>query len=302
MLDLRRLRVLHAVSAHGSISGAAKALGFTPPAVSQQLAALERELGLSLTQRSGRGIVLTPAAEILVGHTEALLTQLALAEADLAHFRGEISGRVSLAAFPSAGATIIPTAWIDLANHAPHIDIDLVTLEPEVSLPLVERDQLDVAVIHEYNNLPRPLDATFDRHALLDDPVLIAVPRNHHATNGMSLEDLARERFVAPEQNTSCAEMTRRACAQAGFAPRIVARSSDFQVLLNLVGASAGVALVPQLAAAHVPETVRLVRPRDALTRSIYAISRRSGERAPAVRLVLEALINASAGQALTSR
>jgi DNA-binding transcriptional LysR family regulator len=268
MLDMRRLRVLHAVSAHGSISGAARALGFTPPAVSQQLAALERELGISLTRRSGRGIVLTPAADILVGHTDALLNQLALAEADLAGFRGEISGRVSLAAFPSAGATIVPDAWADLAGSAPHIEISLVTLEPDQSVPLVERDQLDVAVVHEYSNLPRALDATFEKRPLLEDPVLLAVPRGHPAADGLSLKELARESFVSPDQSTSCAEMTRRACAEAGFAPRIVARSSDFQVLMRLVGASAGIALVPLLAAAHVPANVRLVRPLEALDKA----------------------------------
>jgi DNA-binding transcriptional LysR family regulator len=295
MLDLRRLRVLHAVAAHGSITAAAKALSFTPPAVSQQLGALERELGISLTQRSGRGIVLTPAADVLVGHTETLLAQLARAEADLAGFRGTITGRVSLAAFPSAAATIVPIAWADLAKTAPHVELDLVTLEPDDSLPLVLRDQLDVAVVHEYNNLPRPLDATFDSRPLLKDPVLIAVPRNHPAQDGIPLNDLVRENFVAPDPTTSCAEMTRRACAEAGFTPRIVARSSDFQVLLNLVAASVGVALVPQLAATHLPSNVRLLRPRQNLTRSIYAISRRSGKRAPAVRLVLEALTAASA-------
>src|ERR1700751_1608231 len=105
MLDVRRLRVLQAVSAHGSVTRAAAALGYTAPAVSQQLAALEREVGMPLTERSGRSIELTPAAVILVAHTDALLTQLTAAESDLAALRDQVAGPVTLAAFPSAGST-----------------------------------------------------------------------------------------------------------------------------------------------------------------------------------------------------
>lgn len=302
MLDVRRLLILHAVSIHGSVTAAAKALSFTPPAVSQNLSALERDLGISLTERSGRGIVLTPAADMLVAHTEALLAQLDLAEADLADFRDEISGRVALAAFPSASATIVPTAWSTLARTAPHIELHLLTLEPEESLALVLRDEVDVAVIHHYNNVPRPLDPSFDVRLLLEDPVQIAVPRDHAAQDGVALSELARESFVAPDPHIGCGEMTRRACAEAGFAPRIVARSSDCQVLLNLVGSSVGVSLIPRLAAIHVPESVRLIQPAQALTRSIHAISRRSGHRSPAVRLVLEALATAATSRNPASR
>src|SRR6202012_2565620 len=106
MLDVRRLRVLHTVSAYGSVTAAATALGYSAPAVSQQLAALEREVGLPLTERAGRGITLTPAATLLVAHTDALLTQLDAAEADLATLRGQVTGRVALAAVPSAGAPL----------------------------------------------------------------------------------------------------------------------------------------------------------------------------------------------------
>src|ERR1700743_1720444 len=115
MLEMRRLRVLHAVSAHGSVTAAAAALGYSAPAVSQQLAALEREVGMQLTQRAGRGIGLTTAAGLLVAHTDALLAQLDAAEADLAALRDQVAGRVTLAAFPSAAAGLVPRAWAALA-------------------------------------------------------------------------------------------------------------------------------------------------------------------------------------------
>ena len=176
MIDMRRLRVLHAVSAYGSVTAAAAALGYSAPAVSQQLAALEREVGMRLTERAGRGLELTPAAQILVGHTDALLARLDAAEADLAALRDQVAGQVTLAAFPSAAASLVPAAWAALAGSAPQVRLDLTEMEPEESLPAVLRGETDVAVAHEYDLLPRPLDPLFERRELLDDPVVLAIP------------------------------------------------------------------------------------------------------------------------------
>ena len=290
MLDVRRLRVLHAVSAYGSVTAAAAALGYSAPAVSQQLAALEREVGMTLTERAGRGVELTPAAHILVGHTDALLARLDAAEADLAALRDQIAGRVALAAFPSAAASLVPAAWAALADSAPQVRLDLTEMEPEESLPAVLRNETDVAVAHEYDLLPRPLDPLFERRDLLDDPVVLAIPADYPADGPVPLATLAGQPFLAPRQGTSCAEMIQRACARAGFVPRVVARASDFQVLLSLVAAGAGVTLVPGLAARWLPPRVRLVPPAEPVTRRVFAVSRRGGDRKPAVRVVLDAL------------
>ena len=294
MLDVRRLRVLHAVSAYGSVTAAAAALGYSAPAVSQQLAALEREVGMRLTERAGRGVELTPAAHILVGHTDALLARLDAAEADLAALRDQIAGRVTLAAFPSAAASLVPAAWATLAGSAPQVRLDLTEMEPEESLPAVLRGETDVAVAHEYDLLPRPLDPLFERRELLDDPVVLAIPADYPADGPVPLAELAGQPFLAPRQATSCAEMIQRACARAGFVPRVVARASDFQVLLSLVAAGAGVTLVPGLAARWLPPRVRLVPPADPVTRRVFTVSRRGGDRKPAVRVVLDALSDAA--------
>jgi DNA-binding transcriptional LysR family regulator len=303
MLDVRRLRVLHAVSAYGSVTAAAAALGYSAPAVSQQLAALEREVGMRLTERAGRGVELTPAALILVGHTDALLARLDAAEADLAALRDQIAGRVALAAFPSAAASLVPAAWAALADSAPQVRLDLTEMEPEESLPAVLRGETDVAVAHEYDLLPRPLDPLFERRELLDDPVVLAIPADSALSlarlDPVPLATLAGQPFLAPRQATSCAEMIQRACARAGFVPRVVARASDFQVLLSLVAAGAGVTLVPGLAARWLPPRVRLVPPADPVTRRVFTVSRRGGDRKPAVRVVLDAL-SAAAGPAAT--
>ncbi|HEV2254103.1 MAG TPA: LysR family transcriptional regulator [Streptosporangiaceae bacterium] len=290
MLDVRRLRVLHAVSVYGSVTAAAAALGYSAPAVSQQLAALEREVGMRLTERAGRGIELTPAAAILVAHTDALLARLDAAESDLAALRDQVAGRVALAAFPSAAATIVAAAWAALAHAAPNVQLDLTEMEPDESLPAVLRGTTDIAVAHEYDLLPRPLDPLFERRELARDPVLLAVPASSPLAGPVDLASLAGHPFLAPRGNTSCAEMIQRACARAGFVPRVVARATDFAVLLSLVAAGAGLTLVPELAARYLPEGVRLVPPADPVTRQIFTVSRRGGDRKPAVRVVLDTL------------
>ena len=293
MLDVRRLRVLHAVSAYGSVTAAAAALGYSAPAVSQQLAALERETGMKLTERVGRGLALTPAAVILVGHTDALLARLDAAEADLAALRDQVAGHVSLAAFASAARSIVPAAWAALAASAPQVRIDVTQMEPEEALPALLRGETDVAVVHEYDLLPRPLDPLFERRELRTDPVVIAVPADHPLAGSdapVPLSALSGQPFLAPRDTTSCAEMIQRACARSGFVPRVVARATDFGVLLSLVAAGAGVTLVPRLAARQVPPQVRLVPPAEPVTRRVFTVSRRGGDRKPAVRVVLDAL------------
>ncbi len=293
MIDMRRLRVLHAVSAYGSVTAAAAALGYSAPAVSQQLAALEREVGMRLTERAGRGLELTPAAMILVGHTDALLARLEAAESDLAALRDQVAGRVTLTAFPSAAASFVSAAWAALAGSAPQVRLELTEMEPEESLPAVLRGEADVAVAHEYDLLPRPLDPLFERRELLSDPVMLAVPAAHPLAGGggaVPLSALAGLPFLAPRDTTSCAEMIQRACARAGFVPRVVARATDFGVLLSLVEAGAGVTLVPALAARLLPSQVRLLWPAEPVTRQIFTVSRRGGDRKPAVRVVLDAL------------
>jgi DNA-binding transcriptional LysR family regulator len=316
MLDFRRLRVLHAVSAYGSVTAAAAALGYSAPAVSQQLAALERETGMKLTERVGRGLSLTPAAIILVGHTDALLARLDAAEADLAALRDQVAGHVSVATFASAARSFVPAAWAALAASAPQVQLDVTQMEPEEALPAVLRGEIDVAVAHEYDLLPRPLDPLFERRELRVDPVVIAVPADHPlaaASRPVPLKDLSGHPFLAPRDTTSCAEMIQRACARSGFVPRIVARATDFGVLLSLVAAGAGVTLVPALAtrgealaapgeapAVGGEATVsastgaRLLWPAEPVTRQIFAVSRRGGDRQPAVRVVLDALGDAA--------
>jgi DNA-binding transcriptional LysR family regulator len=218
-----------------------------------------------------------------------------------------VAGSVSLAAFPSAGAGIVPGAWSALRRSAPHVQLDLHEMEPDESLPAVLRGGIDVAIAHEYDVLPRPLGPEYERRELADDPVLIAIHADRLADTShrtgragaadgtLSVAELAGQPFLAPRSGTSCAEMTQRACARAGFVPRIVAHATDFQVLLGLVAVDAGVCLIPRLAARNIPADVRLMGPAEPITRRIFSVSRRGGDRKPAVRVVLDALAESAA-------
>jgi DNA-binding transcriptional LysR family regulator len=140
--------------------------------------------------------------------------------------------------------------------------------------------------------VPHPLDPFLERRDLLAEPVFLAVPADSLAARAPSVElvSVATQPFLAPSAGTAGAEMVKRACALAGFVPRVVARATDFQVLLNFVAAGAGVMLIPELAADHVSPEVRLVRPKRSITRQVFTVSRRGGDRKPAVRVVLDAL------------
>jgi DNA-binding transcriptional LysR family regulator len=296
MMNVRRLRTLHAVARFGSVTAAARALNFTAPAVSQQLAALEREIGMPVMERSGRGIRLTRAAEILVGHTDQVLAQLERAEAELDTIRATVSGRVRVASFSSAAHALIPRAWARMRRGAPKVSLDLIESEPGESLPSLLRGELDVAVVHHYDTVPQVLDPALERHLLMNDPMLAAFPSGlgPGRTDPMALAELRACDFIIPHPSSACAQATLRACGEAGFAPHSVAQAGEFSVMLALVAAGVGVALIPSLAALPCPPGVWLTPLARPITRGIYAVTRTSAASKPSIGLMLEELQAAS--------
>jgi DNA-binding transcriptional LysR family regulator len=300
MLDVRRLHMLRELSERGTIAATAQALGYSAPAVSQHLAALERQVGVSLLERQGRRVALTPAAQLLVGRTERVLAELEAAEAELAD--GDVRGSVRLAAFPTAAATLVPRAMATFAGRHPGAEVLLSELEPEDALPALKLGEVDLAVIHEYDFSPRGDDPSIDLTALSEDPVHVAVPAGHAVAGPeIALEALADERWVAGYLDTACHRVVVTACRAAGFEPRIVARSNDFRVVLALVAAGQGVALVPGLAVDRVPHGVCLARPAERrLARRVVGAVRAGGGGHPAVAALLDALGEA-AGHMMTA-
>src|SRR2546423_6423635 len=181
MLDLRRLRLLRELSERGTIAAVADALRFTPSAVSQQLAALEAEAGVQLLVRAGRGVRLTDAALVLVGHADGLLERAAVAEAELAAAAGTVAGRGRVASFQSVALRIVIPAFEALARDAPRLRCELVEAEPEQSLPALALGDIDLALGDEWPHQPWRVPPGLGRPELLRDPGHAGPPGRHAA-------------------------------------------------------------------------------------------------------------------------
>src|SRR5829696_2999018 len=181
MLELRRLRLLRELSDRGTIAAVAEALQFTPSAVSQQLAMLEREVGVPLLERAGRGVRLTDAALVLVEHADALLERAAVAEADLAAAAGAVTGRGRIAGFQSVSLRLALPAMEALARDAPRLRCELIEAEPEEALPALALGDLDLVLGDEWQHQPWRLPSGLARHELLRDAVHLVLPSRHPA-------------------------------------------------------------------------------------------------------------------------
>ncbi|HTJ40243.1 MAG TPA: LysR family transcriptional regulator [Dactylosporangium sp.] len=252
MLDVRRLRLLRDLAQHGTIAAVAAAHTYTPSAVSQQLAALEREAGVALLARTGRRVTLTPAGRTLAAHAEEVLAALERAGAAVAATRAGLSGPLRIGAFPTAMRTLLPPALVALGEAHPALELSVQELDPAVVPPMLRDGTLDVALVHDYDLVPIEPDPALRTAPLLDETIFVA------ANGPRSLADCRDEPWILASQGTLCHTMTVRACEAAGFTPRVRHHADDFVTVLTFVAAGQGVALVPELAAMDVPAGVVL--------------------------------------------
>jgi DNA-binding transcriptional LysR family regulator len=290
MLDVRRLRLLRELAHRNTIAAVAAALAYTPSAVSQQLSSLEREAGVRLLERSGRRVVLTPAALALVEHTEVVLERLEQASAALASMREGLSGPLRIGVFPSAARTVIPPALAALAVRHPHLEPRVQEIDPAAVGGALRTGELDVALVHSYDFVADPPEPGLDTKHLFDERMFVAAPRDFTSLPGEG-DPLGRWRdapwIVAPTA-TRCGTMTIRACEAAGFRPRVRHVVDDFSTVLALVGVACGVALVPQLATEEpVPDVVLTPVP---MKRSTLGACRRGSGAHPAIAAFLQAV------------
>ncbi|MFF3749160.1 LysR family transcriptional regulator [Streptomyces sp. NPDC002018] len=298
MIDARRLRILRAVADHRTVTAAAAALYLTPSAVSQQLAVLEQETGHALLTRSGRGVRLTAAGEILLGHAHAVLAQLERAEAELAAYAGGSAGEVTVAAFATGIAEVLAPALQLLAGPYPDIRVRVRDAEGDESLPMVLDGQADLAVAVEYRGAPREDDLRLSRVPLYAEPFDAVLPAAHPLALSaeVSLAALADSDWIGPYPGNPCHDVIQLACERAGFEPRLAHSSDDFRAVVALAGAGAGVALVPRSALRGMELKGTVVHPVSgpAATRRVFAAVRRGAEDHPLIRPVLEALAQAA--------
>jgi DNA-binding transcriptional LysR family regulator len=286
MLDVRRLRLLRDLARYGTIAAVAEALTYTPSAVSQQLAALEREAGVPLLERTGRRVALTAAGTVLVEHAETVFAALERADAALAAARSGLVGPLRIGAFPTAVRTLLPGALVALGRDHPGLELRVHELDPADVPDALRTGLLDVALVHDYDYAPIEPDPALSTEPLLDETMFIATSRAtpEHA-------DLAGCRdapWIVGTPGTLCHTVALRSCQAAGFTPRVRHHADDFVTVLALVAAGQGVALVPQLAAADPPPGVALVPlPSRRRTRLAY---RRGARQHPLVAACVEAI------------
>jgi DNA-binding transcriptional LysR family regulator len=301
MLDLRRLRLLRELDQRGTIAAVAEALQFTPSAVSQQLAMLEREAGVALLERAGRGVRLTDPALVLVGHAEALLERAALAEADLAAAAGTVAGRGRIAGFQSVVLHLALPAMEALARDAPRLRCEVVEAEPEQALPALALGDIDLVLGDEWQHQPLSLAAGLERHDLFRDPVRLVLPTRHPAArrhrDAVPLAELAANAWATGHAEMGWEQMTERTCRElGGFDPDIRHRTNDATVALALVAGGMAVTMLPELAlpARHPGITLRPIAERG-LYRAIFAATRTADAARPSTQALLAAVRDAVA-------
>jgi DNA-binding transcriptional LysR family regulator len=255
MLDVTRLTVLVAVARYGSVTAAAEALHYAQPSVSHHLARLEAETGSRLIQRAGRGIRLTEAGLLLATRAEEILGRLAAAEAELAAHTGLRSGRVRLAAFPSALGTFVPTAAAAFADAHPGVDLRFIEAEPPEAVKLLRGGEVDVALLFTYSGTTAPDLVGLRHEVLLDDPLHLIVPAARPGDTPADHRDRPWIGGCGP-----CSDEMTRVCALDGFAPDIRFTTDDYVAVQRLVAADLGVTTLPGLAlAAHRDDRVRAI-------------------------------------------
>ncbi|MEU5806129.1 LysR substrate-binding domain-containing protein [Streptomyces sp. NPDC047718] len=271
MLDVRRLRLLRELARRGTIAAVAEALAFSPSAVSQQLAVLEREAGLALLERTGRSVRLTPAGQNLVRHAEAVLERLEEAAADLAEARSGLAGALRIGAFPTATRAIVPAALVALARRHPGLEPMVSETDPAAVAHALRAGDLDVALVHEYDFVPAPPEPGLAAEPLYREAMYLATPApaapatpvpapavtpvsaaepaapGPAPDQGSVLRAQAGSPWITATPGTLCHAMTVRACHAAGFTPRVRHQVDEFATVLALVAAGQGVAVVPQL-------------------------------------------------------
>jgi DNA-binding transcriptional LysR family regulator len=294
VIDAAGLRVMRAIADEGSFTGAAAALGYSQPAVSQMVRRLEQRTGTVLVERIGRNVRLTEAGQVLARHAVSVLTALDAAEEEVAAIAGLRAGRVRLMAFPSSSASLVPGALALVKERFPDVAVSFSEAEPPESLAALRAGECDIAVAFAYEgtDIGRGEDLDyFVSQKLLDDEVRLAVPLDHPLAGAgqVKLTDFANENWIAgcPRCRGHLLSLT----GKAGFTPTVSFETEDYIAVLGLVSAGLGVALVPDLilAAAHTTAVATLSL-EPASRRQIHAVTTEDLQRVPAVRATLEAL------------
>ncbi|MGP2441262.1 LysR family transcriptional regulator [Streptomyces sp. JW3] len=292
MIDLRRLHVLRAVAHYGTVTAAAHALHFTPSAASQQIRQLARELGVDLLEPQGRGVRLTPAAESLLTHADAIQARWEEAELDLRAGRAQPAGPLHVAGFAAAVSMLLAPMAARLRERHPRLAVRVREAGVPDSFDLLFEGAVELAVVEATPHNPPPGDARFDQRPLLDEPFDLVVPEDHPLAgrDGVDLADAAHESWIAPMPESPCRTHVMAACGGAGFTPDVVHHAVEWDVTAHLVAHRLGVALIPRLARLTPNLPIARVRCAGHPHRTLLTCTRRGGHRRPALAAALAEL------------
>ena len=291
MLDVRRLRLLRELKVRGTLAAVATALNFSPSSVSQQLALLEKEVGVELLRKTGRRVTLTPQAEVLVDHAASILDSMERAEADLAESLTTVTGTVRLAVFQSAALALMPDALTILGRDYPEVRVEMTQREPETALYETWARDFDLVIAEQYPGHAAPRHPGLDRMQLTTDAIQLAVPaRSLGGADIRSIADTASLAWVMEPHGAASRHWAEQACRQAGFEPDVRYETADLQAQIRLIESGNAVGLMPELVWTGRTPTVRLLdlpgRPR----RTIFTSVREAGSQRPAILACREVL------------
>lgn len=302
VLDLRRLNLLREVHRRGTLHAVARALSFSPSTISQQLALLEREVGVPLLERTGRRVQLTPQGEFLVAGASALLDDMERLEADLATSGERATGTVRLAVFQSAALGIVPRTLSLAAEEYPELRLEVTQREPESALDEVWARDFDLVIAEEYPSHSAPRRRDLDRIPLGNDALRLGVP----ALSGLaSLADAANSAWVMEPRGTASRHWAEQTCRLAGFEPDVRFETADLQAHIRLVEAGHAVAFLPDLVWASRTPTVTVLSLANEPHRTLFtAVRVASAERTAiiAVRELLARALDMATDPGLTSQ
>jgi DNA-binding transcriptional LysR family regulator len=288
MLDFRRLRLLHELKLRGTIAAVARALSYSPSAVSQQLSLLEREVGVALLEPVGRRVQLTRQGEVLAEHARWLLARLEQAEADVERSLDEIAGVVRIAVFQSAAHAFIPQTLTLLARKHPAIQVEVTEREPEQGLFDVAARDFDLVVAEQYPGVTRPHREGLDRVHLAADPIRLAVAPD--STDIASLSDAREQPWVLEPEGTAARQWAVQCCRAAGFEPAVRFETADLMAHIRLIRSGNAVGLLPDLLWAGAAPSVRMLDLASHPKREIFTSTRESTRERPAVVACRQAL------------
>jgi DNA-binding transcriptional LysR family regulator len=287
MLDVRRLRVLRELKLRGTLAEVALALNQSPSAVSQQLAQLEREVGVELLRKTGRRVTLTPQAEILVEHTTAVLERLEQAESELGVSLGSATGTVRLAVFQSAALALLPGVLSILAEEHPALRVEVTQREPETALYETWIRDFDLVVAEQYPGHAAPHHPELDRVPLTSDAIRLAVPPRSPIG---SIEQAASSPWVMEPRGAASRHWAEQTCRSAGFEPDVRFETADLQAHMRLVESGNAVALMPDLVWTGRSTTADLIGLPGKPRRTIFTAARRASVQSPSILACRDAL------------